>query len=127
MSKLEGTLLLKKQVADIVSMAVLDFKDQFKNLDLEMIQKDYHYIIYLMNFIESKCNKKDLMSPENEDKVDKNEILKSIIKGIFPNITPDEFVVIESIIDIALSQKLVKAKKGIVVKCFSYLKKKVLG
>lgn len=127
MSKLEGTLLLKKQIADIVSMAILDFKDQFKNLDVEMIQKDYHYIIYLMNFIERKCEKKELMSPENLDKIDKNEILKLIIRGIFPNITPAELVVIEAIIDIALSQKLVKAKKGVVAKVFGFFKKKVLG
>jgi hypothetical protein len=127
MSKLKGTLLLKKQVADIVSMAILDFKDQFKNLDLDVIQNDLHYIIYLMNFIETKCNDKELMSLENKDKIDKNEILKSIIRGIFPNITQTELVVIESIIDIALSQKLVKAQKTAVQKIFKCLKKKVLG
>ncbi len=127
MSKLEGTLLLKKQVADIVSMAILDFKDQFKNLDLELIQNDYHYIIYLMKSIEKKCNDKELMSPENKDKIDKNEILVSIIKGIFPNIKPNELIVVQSIIDIVLSQKLVKSNKSVAIKCFSFLKKKVLG
>ncbi len=121
MSKLEGTLLLKKQVADIVSMAILDFKDQFK-----LIQNDYHYIIYLMKSIEKKCNDKELMSPENKDKIDKNEILVSIIKGIFPNIKPNELIVVQSIIDIVLSQKLVKSNKSVAIKCFSFLKKKSL-
>ena len=57
----------------------------------------------------------------------KNEILVSIIKGIFPNIQPNELVVVQSIIDIVLSQKLVKSNKSVAIKCFSFLKKKSLG
>ena len=127
MTKLEGTLLLKKQVADIVSMAILDFKDQFKNLSLDVIQNDYHYIIYLMNYIELKCRDKELMDSKNKDKIDKNEIVKSIIHGLFPNMTASELIVIESIIDIVVSQNLIKPPKSMLKKGFLYVKKKVLG
>lgn len=117
MVKLEGSLLLKKQIADIVSLAILEFKEQFKNLDLEDVKNDYHYIIYLANFIEKLCNDKSLMSAENKAMLDKNEILLGIIKGIYPQINNDEIKVIEGLIGIILSQKLIKKPNSVVIKC----------
>lgn len=49
MGKIKGTLLMKKQVADIVCLAVLHFKEEFKNLDLDQVKNDFHYILYLIS------------------------------------------------------------------------------
>lgn len=126
MVKIKGSLLLKKQIADIASLAVLEFKEQFKNLDLELVKSDYHYIIYIMNFIEKKCNDPTLMSAENRKNVDKKEILNGIIKGIYPNITEDELKVIDAIIGLVISQGLVKIESKVSKYC-KYVKKKIIG
>ncbi len=106
--KIQGKLLLKKQVADIVSLIILEFKDKFKNIDLIEIQKDYDYIKSLMAEIEKKCADPTLMDKENLENLDKNEILKSIIKAIFPSITSQELETINVITGVIMTNKIVK-------------------
>lgn len=108
MVKIKGSLLLKKQIADIVSLIVLDFKEQFKNLDLESVKNDYHHIQYLMEQIEKKLEDKSLFDPKNLKDIDKNDLVIQIIKGIYPEISDLEIQVINNVISLIISNGLLE-------------------
>ena len=85
----KGSLLKKKQTADIIEKIVIEFKEEFKNLNLDTLKKDYKTIETLIKLIEKYFNDSSLYDPKNGE-VDKNDILNQILKSIFPNLSPEE-------------------------------------
>lgn len=102
MVKIEGSLKLKKQVADIVSEVVTDFKENFKNVDLQQIKTDYNYLKYLIKSIDEKCNNQ--LSRGFRKQVNKADILLDIITIIF-DINEQERNLILDIINVLIKKQ----------------------
>jgi hypothetical protein len=126
MVKIKGSLKLKKQIADIISVIVLEFKEKFKNLDLSDIKNDSLSILWIMEQIEEKSNDRTLISSSNSKKIDKNIIVLQIVKILFPDIKDDEIKTINGIIELVIGSKYIK-KSWAKTLGLLYLKKKVLG
>lgn len=119
-AKPKGSLLIKKQTADIISLIIYEFKDQFKNINIEDLRKDYHYIQNLMESIEKKFSDKSLFDQANIDKIDKNDILIQLIKGIFPKMTTEELEIIQNVVNLILCNDLVIQKGSILNSCMKF-------
>ena len=119
--KVKGSLLVKQQTADIVSLVILEFKETFKNIDLETLKDDYFYVQSLMESLEKKFSDKKLFEPKNIEKIDKNDVLMEIVKGIFPHMTKEEEVVIQNVINLIIGNQLItKKEKKITRGCINF-------
>ena len=119
--KVKGSLLVKQQTADIVSLVILEFKETFKNIDLETLKDDYFYVQSLMESLEKKFSDKKLFEPKNLEKIDKNDVLMEIVKGILPHMTKEEEVVIQNVINLIIGNQLIKKRKKITRGCINFL------
>lgn len=124
MVKIKGSLLLKKQLSDIIAIITLEFKEEFKNLDLQNVIEDSLSVQYLMRSIEKKLHDKTLLKQSFLKDIDKTDILMQIIISLFPAITDSEIKTINKIVNIIINNDLVKynivyesAKKKFAVGC----------
>ena len=94
MIKSQSSLKKKKQTADIISLIVMEFKDEFKNLSIDTLKNDYKTLELLIKTIDSKFSDPKLYDPSNGE-IDKNDILAQLLKSIFPDLSDSEIAEFE--------------------------------
>ena len=89
MIKSQSSLKKKKQTADIISLITMEFRDEFKNLSIDILKNDYKTLELLIQSIDLKFSDPKLYDPSNGE-IDKNDILAQLLKSIFPNLSDSE-------------------------------------
>ena len=111
-SKPRNSLLLKKQSSDVVSFLVLQIKENFKNLDLDLhVRDDPELVVFLMGAINEICSDTSTVDKKIKERIDKTELLIQVVGCVWPDLTEDELERIKQLITFASENKMVKKKR----------------
>jgi hypothetical protein len=88
--KLKGELRYISDVSNLVSLIVLQIKDNFKNVDLEKLRRNGGLVKFVMELIEAGIIVDKVLSKKLIAKLDKNKLVIDIFEALFESITEDE-------------------------------------
>jgi hypothetical protein len=88
--KLKGELRYISDVSNLVSLIVLQIKDNFKNVDLEKLRRNGGLVKFVMELIEAGIIVDKVISKKLIAKLDKNKLVIDIFEALFESITEDE-------------------------------------
>ena len=116
----KNNLAITAEYSKIVALLVDKIREEFKNMDLNEIKKDsINLIVFIAELVELSIDEK-LMSKKVSKKVNKNELVLDIVKCLFPNLSEQEIVQFQNMLQFCIDSKLIK-KKGSCATVLSYL------
>lgn len=116
----KNNLAITCEYSKLVALLVEKIREEFKNMDLNEIKKDsINLIVFIAELVELSIDEK-LMSKKVSKKVNKNELVLDIVKCLFPNLSEQEIVQFQNMLQFAIDSKLIK-KKGSCSIIFNYL------
>ena len=118
--KAKNKLQFQKQISDVVCLLVLELKEEYKNLNIDDLKQSHDLILQVMEKIDKRIEDKTL-SKKTVNKVDKNDLVVQIFKGLFPDLSGNDIVFIEETIEFIINNKLIKS--NFFFKCLKLLVK----
>jgi 6-phosphogluconate dehydrogenase (decarboxylating) len=106
--KLKGELRYISDVSNLVSLIVLQIKDNFKNVDLEKLRRNGGLVKFVMELIEAGIIVDKVISKKLIAKLDKNKLVIDIFEALFESITEDEKREIEDKIQTFLDAGIIR-------------------
>ena len=105
-----SNLKVKKETADLISLILLEIKDEFRNLDINDLKKSHDLVLHVCEIIELKIKNKTI-SKRTSKKLNKNQIVLLIFEELYKNKLNDEDInYITETIEFCINKKLINKR-----------------
>lgn len=106
-------LSIVSSYSNLLSLLVQKIKEEFKNVDLEVVRKDsINLIIFICDLINVAVQEK-LIDKKIYKKIDHNQLVMDILKVLYPSLQDDELTRLKSVLEFCIDAKLINKKKGL--------------